>query len=296
MNRVLIATFLLLASSCTVTTIEFYAPYNGITDTKTYNKVYQISREEVTVREWITYMICSVNKENADSLFLGDYTVDTKDLLPDYTVNGWCKYVIEAFLRREKENTSVVFGDERTKHTMAVILPVSAWDTINKFKLLDLPVVGITHEQALRFVQYKQNLVNKSSGQKNALHYEAFLPTPAQFDSVQTMPDSVTSKKCPRANYKNAFCLDCPQWEKFKGHIVNQNVGKEPVGVSNFIPDNIGLYDVKGNVAEMTSVKGIAKGGSCAHYASEAYSGKSQSYSKPEIWLGLRVWYRYSIE
>ncbi|HET6224738.1 MAG TPA: hypothetical protein VFF27_00570 [Bacteroidia bacterium] len=51
---------------------------------------------------------------------------------------------------------------------------------------------------------------------------------------------------------------------------------------------NYTSINIQGNVAEMTSVKGIAKGGSYSQYAKDSYSGAINNYTKPEFWLGFR--------
>jgi hypothetical protein len=48
------------------------------------------------------------------------------------------------------------------------------------------------------------------------------------------------------------------------------------------------IVDIQGNVAEMTSIKGLSKGGSYFHYAAETFKGKEIPYNKPERWLGFR--------
>ena len=48
------------------------------------------------------------------------------------------------------------------------------------------------------------------------------------------------------------------------------------------------LYNIFGNVAEMTSEKGIAKGGSFAHTLEECAADRVQKYDAPKAWLGFR--------
>jgi len=48
------------------------------------------------------------------------------------------------------------------------------------------------------------------------------------------------------------------------------------------------LYNMFGNVAEMTSEKGIAKGGSFYHTLEECAADKVQIYDSPQAWLGFR--------
>ncbi|TXK45756.1 SUMF1/EgtB/PvdO family nonheme iron enzyme [Pontibacter qinzhouensis] len=53
-------------------------------------------------------------------------------------------------------------------------------------------------------------------------------------------------------------------------------------------PNKLQIYDAVGNVAEMTSIKGIAKGGSWAHLMQYATIKQTQKYDQPKVWLGLR--------
>ena len=48
------------------------------------------------------------------------------------------------------------------------------------------------------------------------------------------------------------------------------------------------VYNIFGNVAEMTSEKGISKGGSFAHTLEECAADRVQKYDAPKAWLGFR--------
>lgn len=53
-------------------------------------------------------------------------------------------------------------------------------------------------------------------------------------------------------------------------------------------PNKFDLYDMIGNVAEMTAQKGVAKGGSWAHRINESSISSAQYYEDPTAWLGFR--------
>jgi formylglycine-generating enzyme required for sulfatase activity len=55
------------------------------------------------------------------------------------------------------------------------------------------------------------------------------------------------------------------------------------------IPNKLGFYHMSGNVAEMTSTKGIAKGGSFQHPLQECTISKNNPYSNASTWLGIRL-------
>ena len=261
-----------------------------------------ISRYEVSVSDWITYMVATtfrdhnrtIRDDNYEPFNLGDSIEKIKLKLPELEISCWSNYVIKAFLRKDHDMIVQQVYNHCENSYIELYVSKVAWDSIKKYKLLDLPIVGITYDQALEYVEYKQTISNACNlyikESKNKYRYECFLPTPTQFDSFQTLSDSFYS--CPRFNFKNSLCLDCPSSKSWKNHPIGQKVGVEPIYINQYFPNYYGIYNFKGNVAEMTSVKGIAKGGSCQHYASEAYPGRSQEYIKPEVWLGFRVWYK----
>lgn len=259
---------------------------------------------EVTVSDWMTYIVTSKFRDTTKKaafdkdVFLGDHIEEIKELMPDLTIPGWSNYFFKAFFRKTNKNKSFSIYDYATKGSYWVTLPKSAYDSIHKYRLLDLPVIGITKQQAFDYCQWQDSILKKdgflsTKKVKFTGTYQCYLPSPGQFDSLQTKIDSANSLKCPLFNFKNCLCIDCPGVKHYRKHPIFRNVGKQPVLVSNFFPDGkYGLWNIKGNVAEMTSSEGIAKGGSCNHYASEAYNGNSQEYTKPEFWLGFRVWCR----
>ena len=48
------------------------------------------------------------------------------------------------------------------------------------------------------------------------------------------------------------------------------------------------IYNLIGNVAEMTNTEGVSKGGSWFHSKEESKIKNKITYTKPEIWLGFR--------
>ena len=58
---------------------------------------------------------------------------------------------------------------------------------------------------------------------------------------------------------------------------------------ASYFPNNIGLYDVVGNVAEMIDEKGKACGGSWDDAPFESTIHSVKSYSRPDATIGFRV-------
>jgi hypothetical protein len=59
--------------------------------------------------------------------------------------------------------------------------------------------------------------------------------------------------------------------------------------VASYFPNDIGLYDVVGNVAEMIDQNGKACGGSWGHLPKDCTIRSVANYSKPNSWVGFRV-------
>ena len=251
-----------------------------------------IATQEVSVGDWMVYIMSTSFTNGKQPIKLGDHYDKIRSKLPALEPGRWDNYTINVFLRKSEENVSVHFSNDCKDPVLTVSVPETAWDSIRKYQLMGLPIVGITYEQALAYVAYKQDVWNSCLKAKDTFRYEGFLPTPEQFKIVQTTMDSINSLECNMYNYVNSLCADCPNGKKFLQDPIFSRTGKEPTYVWSYYPDPFGLKNFKGNAAEMTSVKGIAMGGSCMHYASETMNGSRQRYYGSAGWLGFRVWYR----
>jgi formylglycine-generating enzyme required for sulfatase activity len=58
--------------------------------------------------------------------------------------------------------------------------------------------------------------------------------------------------------------------------------------VNSFKPNKFDLYNTIGNIAEMTTSEGVAKGGSWYHPLEMANINNNILYKKPRNWLGFR--------
>lgn len=170
-------------------------------------------------------------------------------------------------------------------------------------KYLRTPVTGISYEQALQFcvwrttvdslryskppkgVQIGPLLIQPLSGES----YIFSLPTPTEFDALNPNQDSIANKKgiISNYNYKSAKYSN-----KKNKHTENNQCGKTLMENYSFFNSTKSVVsstlDMQGNAAEMTSKKGIAKGGSYYHYAKDSKRGINNPYSKAEVWLGFR--------
>jgi formylglycine-generating enzyme required for sulfatase activity len=146
--------------------------------------------------------------------------------------------------------------------------------------MLNFPITGVTYEQVKRFCEWRTKVEGNNK-------FVFRLPTPKEWtdfalkglsetERKNGFRDSLNNKKCPYYNF-NIKC-NCEQ-DNYQGQLN---------GVGMYSPEKTGAFDVFGNVSEMTSIKGVAKGGSFKLYANQCHPDSIQHYDKPEIWLGFR--------
>jgi len=154
------------------------------------------------------------------------------------------------------------------------------------------PVVNITTEGAQSYCEWLTNRYNKDS--KRTYKKVLFrLPTETEWKRL--------SGPLPGHNlpwYGNFPYAD----EHGKTFLANLKVKDQVTGNTDYIadggmmtlivghykPNNLGIYDVIGNVCEMTA-DGRLKGGSWDNYLDECTIDKTQTYSLPDPRVGFRV-------
>jgi len=149
------------------------------------------------------------------------------------------------------------------------------------------PVVNISHEAAKAYCEW---LTKQYNLQRKRTYTQVLfrLPTPEEWrlaagsgDMKATNPFNGpfvrNSKGCYLANIQ-------PEPGKFY-----DDGGFFMVKASSYEPNKLGLYNVLGNVAEMTSKNGEAKGGSWYNLYEECSFDKVQKYAGPNPETGFRI-------
>jgi antitoxin component YwqK of YwqJK toxin-antitoxin module len=259
---------------------------------------------EIRVGEWLDYIFYHDATDSSQYLFwrkrmsqaeldrLLNVTIDSA-LLPDKDI---LNQLPEKYLFKKCKNCELIsFKSLDTK----VQLPVEkdSLKTVESKKrlvaYLNLPIVGIRYEQAVAFCKWRTYIdsirwaaFSNSQPSWNRHDYVFQLPTPEQFNQMNTAFDSVNKEKesVSLFNYKNAKYPSIGAKEDEKKQFGNSRIGVYHLHL-NTKNNSIGI---QGNVAEMTSVKGIAMGGSYYQYAKDSYANKNNYYQKPELWLGFR--------
>jgi formylglycine-generating enzyme required for sulfatase activity len=149
------------------------------------------------------------------------------------------------------------------------------------------PVVGVTQKQAQMFCDWRSRIVNRNlnnvqKGLSKNYHIEVTyrLPTEKEWEIIAkaTTNDttSLKTKKEQKLQKKRVASYVCGENQLIADYIFNG------------LPNEYGIYNTIGNVAEMVQEEGIAKGGSWFHTLEESAIKERQTYTKPTAWLGFR--------
>ncbi|HYG52802.1 MAG TPA: SUMF1/EgtB/PvdO family nonheme iron enzyme [Flavobacteriales bacterium] len=253
------------------------------------NPFYQVCQEEVTVAEYLGYLMNTTGSNPAE--------YRESAMLPDtnhMALNN--KYIFRKLLNVTEEQAmdqKKYWGWYRGKYNYfdKILLPKSILNDKKLVGYLDLPITGVTMKQAQAFLDWYSGYMSEYSN--GHYQYKLRLPTPEEWrnfaesglraeDKGDLLLDSMNAKKCMLYNTipDKTVCSNYQEKEK--------RFGDNVAIVLGYNPDMNGVYNIFGNVAEMTSQEGIAKGGSFKHYASQCRTDKVQTYKGPQEWLGFR--------
>lgn len=264
-----------------------------------------IDQTEILIGEWLDYIYYNKPSEYPTYLKtrhnhkLSDFEKEKlkkqkndQSLFPDLEV---IKSFPGSYVFQNCEKCELItFSSIATK----IQLPVNAdslKDKDSKNRLMNYlfsPVTGITYEQAIKFCAWRTLVDSLRYFEKSLDGYYAYvydLPTPQFIDAINPNQDSIANKKgiIANYNYKNSTYSI-----KKKHATINEDCGKTLINAHSFFDSNKSVVsstrDMQGNAAEMTKIKGIAKGGSFHHFASQSMKGIDNYYSQPEVWLGFR--------
>ena len=160
------------------------------------------------------------------------------------------------------------------------------------------PVVGISYKQAQAFCRWRTDRVlefysikEKADGKPiYPLNFEYRLPTNEEWESVAS--SGFSEKTLKRLNGKNKGQSRYNLKRKKGANMgvagkLNDNADVTAPG-SSYWPNKFGVYNIIGNVSEMTLEKGISKGGSWVHTEEEAAIELDIKYTEVQPWLGFR--------
>ncbi len=161
------------------------------------------------------------------------------------------------------------------------------------------PVVGISYEQAVSYCDWRTNQLNESlyrtehklsnstdlSDESIPTVFKCRIPTKKEWETISTIDYSEKTKKLmSKKRYANnpLYNIAQPNANNKKGII------SITTDVKSFWPNEKGVYNLIGNVAEMIQEKGVAKGGSWKQTLEEINAQKEFNYTEPNNWVGFR--------
>jgi uncharacterized protein (TIGR02145 family) len=235
-----------------------------------------IDETEVDVGSWLSYYSWSIVHEGLEA---------AQKLLPDSSE-------VEPELWAYIKNKSTGYIDVQARYSLQPIGYFgkeckecakfgSRLSSQRKFcAMLAFPITGVTYEQVKGFCEWRTKVEGN-----NKLVFR--LPTPGEWtdfalnglsetERKNGFRDSLNNKKCAKYNF-NISC-NCGN-DSYQGKLN---------GIGMYVQEKSGAFDVFGNVSEMTTVKGIAKGGNFKLRANQCHPDSVQNYIKPQIWLGFR--------
>jgi formylglycine-generating enzyme required for sulfatase activity len=238
-----------------------------------------ISTHEITLNQWYDFI-----KEGGD----GD------DRIPEFNdLNKKC------LCSKNDNDELVLINPTKVNYRDTTYLEVKDGKPGKKRKSVepcsDMPITGISYESALAYCEYLNSKMDEeypdlnltfrlpTKEEMNLLLKDTFSDWEPSMDNYKSYENGINMHGCAIYNHHHESWCDNNVNMKYQfGYGI-------PMGVSYFFPDVNGLYDLMGNVAEMTNEKGIALGGSCIHSAAHCQPGAVNQYNGPQPWLGFRV-------
>lgn len=160
------------------------------------------------------------------------------------------------------------------------------------------PVVGISYGQATAYCKWRTEAVKKMLNANNIVGPKDFfyrLPSKTEWELIANGGFSEKTKKKiahKKIKVQHLYNMKYKTREKQLATIrdtFQSNGIYLPAPVKAYLPNKHGVYNLFGNVAEMVTEKGIAKGGSWTHYYGDIVpTNKDISYENPTSWLGFR--------
>ena len=168
------------------------------------------------------------------------------------------------------------------------------------------PVVNIPYEGAVEYCKWLTMQYNQQHPEGK--HVTFRLPTEEEWryaagaknaKAITPFPNNNIATKVPKSygsKNSNVSQLDGTEFSIcYLGNIKTDSMryqddgGFHTVKSESYAPNSIGIYNTFGNVAEMTSTKGVIKGGSWADFFSECTFDKNATYAAPDPRVGFRM-------
>lgn len=162
----------------------------------------------------------------------------------------------------------------------------------------DYPVVGVSFEQAWNFCNWRTAVVKIYYDKLKERKPKTVIPK----DLKYRLPTTVEWEQMAVAGFSEKTLKEVEK--KHEGqmmyNLINSKLLNNPpehpdtlsaditAPIKSYRPDKNGIYNLIGNVAEITDQRGFAKGGSWKHRDDEVTVKRNFVYNEPANWLGFR--------
>ena len=161
------------------------------------------------------------------------------------------------------------------------------------------PVVGVSYRQAMDYCRWRTDwamaycMKEAKSDKKKLLpaNIESFyyrLPTVHEWEFAAYGGLDSTLNPFGYPYLDDTVHIDKVWVKKQYDDKIGMNSSDETMPVNYALPNPYGFYCMIGNLAEMTSEKGVSKGGSWRDYLDQCHVRDSITFAAPSSWLGFR--------
>lgn len=236
----------------------------------------------------------TLNKKSND--FLPKQMKDLKSVsyIPEGTING---QKIEPFFMFSNEVSNIDYrefihhlqSNNKTTELTACEVDNNLWNEIDpngntvyskKYSMMDdYPVVNISKEAAILYCEWLSDVWNNK---QDKYIVEFRLPTKDEWEYAALGGEKLTNREYP---WNGIYCRN----EKGAFLAQHKAIGLSfgPSAINSFYPNEFGLYNISGNVAEMINNEVIVKGGSW-NQTEEQIKMQSEMPYKKSPFVGFR--------
>lgn len=161
----------------------------------------------------------------------------------------------------------------------------------------EMPVQNITHEAAQRYCEWMTRVYNASTERKKFKKVLFRLPTEPEW--IMAASGGKADQPYPWGGYyirnsKGCYLCNMAVKEPCGGDCASKGQpdhdgGFFPVAAETYFPNDYGLYNISGNVAEMIDIQGKSKGGSWNDIPLYGQLKTVGEYKEPSPAVGFRV-------
>jgi formylglycine-generating enzyme required for sulfatase activity len=159
----------------------------------------------------------------------------------------------------------------------------------------EYPVVGVSYEQALQYCQWRTERVKEHFAKTKkyaGVEFKYKLPSKKEWELMSgnctDLLKNAGKNEKGQIAFNHRWAKDDEEWMKDVERAGNHYSSDIFAPVFSYWPNNLKLYNMLGNVAEMVSEKGISKGGSWMNVLEECNIENDIPYSGPSAVVGFR--------